>query len=52
MKELKNGRIAMVACAGFFVQGITTGESPMTNLDAHLANPSVENIFKYTGGWA
>ena len=52
VKELKNGRIAMVACAGFFVQGITTGESPMTNLDAHLANPSVENIFKYTGGWA
>ena len=52
MKELKNGRIAMVACAGFFVQGITTGESPMTNLDAHLADPQGANVFKYAAGWA
>jgi len=52
VKEIKNGRLAQVAVLGFFVQGITTGESPLKNLDDHLANPSVNNIFKYTAGWA
>ena len=52
VKEIKNGRIAMTACLGFFVQGITTGESPMANLDAHLADPQGANVFKYAAGWA
>jgi len=52
VKEIKNGRLAMVACAGFFVQGITTGESPLANLSAHFAAPETANVFKYAGGWA
>ena len=52
VKEIKNGRIAMTACLGFFVQGITTGESPMANLDAHLADPQGANVFKYAAGFA
>ena len=52
VKELKNGRLAQVATFGFFVQGITTGESPLANLSAHIANPGTENVFKYASGWA
>ena len=52
VKEIKNGRVAMVACAGFFVQAIVTKESPMANLDAHLADPQGANIFKYAAGFA
>jgi hypothetical protein len=45
LKEIKNGRLAMVAIAGCFVQGATTGVSPLTNLTAHIANPGAVNIF-------
>ena len=51
-KEVKHGRMAMVACAGLFVQAIVTKESPMANLDAHLADPQGANVFKYAAGWA
>jgi light-harvesting complex II chlorophyll a/b binding protein 2 len=48
VKEIKNGRLAMVAMLGFFVQAFVTKEGPVANLVAHLANPSGTNIFSYT----
>jgi hypothetical protein len=45
LKEIKNGRLAMVAIAGCFVQGATTGVSPLDNLSAHMTDPGAVNIF-------
>jgi len=42
-KEIKNGRLAMVAFAGFIIQAQATGEGPLANLGAHLAAPFAQN---------
>eukprot|EP00262_Sarcandra_glabra_P007101 TRINITY_DN1967_c0_g1_i1.p1 TRINITY_DN1967_c0_g1~~TRINITY_DN1967_c0_g1_i1.p1 ORF type:complete len:291 (-),score=36.94 TRINITY_DN1967_c0_g1_i1:146-934(-) len=48
-KEIKNGRLAMLAFVGFWFQAIYTGEGPIENLMAHIADPGHCNIFSLPG---
>lgn len=44
IKEIKNGRLAMVAFVGFAVQALVTREGPMACVNNHIANPFGANI--------
>jgi len=49
VKEIANGRLAMVACLGCFIQYDVTGTGPVANLTSHLADPYHNTIFAAEG---
>jgi hypothetical protein len=50
LKEIKNGRLAMMACLGFVAQHAATGKTPLQALGDHLSNPWA-NTVSWGGSW-
>ncbi|MEW5301145.1 MAG: hypothetical protein WDW38_004681 [Sanguina aurantia] len=45
VKELKNGRLAMLAFLGFASTAAVNGQGPIESLQAHIADPGHNNIY-------
>jgi len=49
VKEIKNGRLAMVSVLGFAVQSFVTGEGPYANWIKHVSDPFGYNLLSVLG---
>jgi light-harvesting complex II chlorophyll a/b binding protein 5 len=49
VKEIKNGRLAMISVLGFAFQGYVTGEGPYANWSKHVSDPFGYNLLTILG---
>ena len=52
VKEIKNGRLAMVSILGFAAATAYTGEGPFVNWQNHISDPFAQNLYSTLGSGA